>query len=213
MVGQRPALWRRLAPIGVGLAIAALAAFGVAQVVGGSGKSGSSPSAQPTPAPPALATTGGEATGQTVEGVPCESPGTAPAGSDAHLAVFVNGEARTIPAGIGAPGAVLAATAQGVRAQPGPCLYALHTLSADGIVRIRPSASQQAYTLGELFAIWGQPLTAGQVGPATGGVIAYVDGQQVNGNPGDIPLKPHAVIQLDVGADVPAQSYDFPAGL
>jgi hypothetical protein len=45
-------------------------------------------------------------------------------------------------------------------------------------------------------------------------VTAYVDGRRFTGDPRSIPLRAHAVIQLDVGSlVVPPQPYRFPAGL
>jgi hypothetical protein len=88
----------------------------------------------------------------------------------------------------------------------------MHSHTADGIIHIE-SPVQRTYTLGNWFDIWGQPLSATQVGPAHGTVIAYVDGQRVAGNPRDIVLGAHTVIQLDVGKDIALQPYTFPQGL
>ncbi|MGH2834190.1 MAG: hypothetical protein ACRDK2_15575, partial [Solirubrobacteraceae bacterium] len=55
------------------------------------------------------------------------------------------------------------------------------------------------YTLGEFFDIWKQPLSSTQVGPASGKVTAFYNGQVFPGEPRDIPLTAHAQIQLDVG--------------
>lgn len=38
------------------------------------------------------------------------------------------------------------------------------------------SPVQKLYTLGDYFAIWGQRLTDGQVGPAKGTLTVYVNG-------------------------------------
>jgi methionine aminopeptidase len=64
-----------------------------------------------------------------------------------------------------------------------------------------------------LFDLWGQPLGPEQAGPAHGPVTALVNGIVVGGNPRDISLGAHDVIQLDVGAVVPFRPYVFPAGL
>ena len=68
-------------------------------------------------------------------------------------------------------------------------------------------------TLGDFFDIWGQPLSATQVGPAKGAVTIYVDGQRENVDPRTIPLTAHTLIQLDVGGDIPPQPFTFAAGL
>ncbi len=90
----------------------------------------------------------------------------------------------------------------------GGCFYWLHTHVADGIVHIE-SPTQQLYTLGQFFDIWGQPLASGQVGPATGPLTIFVNGQPYTGDPRGIELKQHGEIQLDVGTVVPPQSIDW----
>jgi len=80
----------------------------------------------------------------------------------------------------------------------GRCFSWLHTHVADGIIHIE-SPVQRTYTLGEFFDIWGQPLSANQVGPAHGKVTAFFNGKYWNGDPRQIPLLKHAQIQLDVG--------------
>ena len=52
-------------------------------------------------------------------------------------------------------------------------------------------------------------LSATQVGPAQGAVTAYLNGARVTTSPGDIPLTEHALIQLDVGDDVPPVPFEF----
>ena len=72
---------------------------------------------------------------------------------------------------------------------------------------------QRGFTLGELFDVRRQPLSADRVGPARGPVTVLVDGKTVSGDPRAVPLGAHAVIQLDVGKVVPFQGFSFPAGL
>jgi hypothetical protein len=127
--------------------------------------------------------------------------------------VYVNGSAVTIPAGIGiSPPRSAVQTSSGPFVNGGSCLYWLHSHTADGIIHVE-SPTQQTYTLGNYFDIWGQPLSATQVGPAHGTVIAYVNGQPYAGNPRDIVVGDHTVIQLDVGGNVAPQTFTFPAGL
>jgi hypothetical protein len=71
----------------------------------------------------------------------------------------------------------------------------------------------RSYTLGEFFDIWGEPLGETQVGPDRGRVTALVDGTPFGGDPHDIRLDRHTVLQLDLGAVVPFQPNSFPAGL
>lgn len=137
----------------------------------------------PIPDAPVLGGTGAMAGGETVNGIQCQSNEQSLFHIHAHLAIFVNGAGRQIPQGIGIPGS---------------CLYWLHAHAADGIIHIE-SPVQQTFTLGDFFDIWGQSLGPNQVGPATGPVTAIYNGKLYNGNPRDIPLNAHALIQLDVG--------------
>lgn len=94
----------------------------------------------------------------------------------------------------------------------GSCFYWLHTHTEDGVIHVE-SPDQRTFTLGALFDLWGQPLSSSQVGSETGPVIAYLNGQRYQGDPRAISFAPHAVIQLDVGVDVPPAPYTFPPGL
>jgi hypothetical protein len=129
------------------------------------------------------------------------------------LTIFVNGSPRQIPAAVGIPDPRPQATPSGVFIGGGRCFYWLHTHSADGIIHIE-SRVQRTYTLGEFFDEWGQPLGPGQVGPASGHVVAIYNGKVFEGNPRDIPLTAHAQIQLEVGTPLVApESISFPNGL
>ena len=75
------------------------------------------------------------------------------------------------------------------------------------------SPAQQAYTLGNFFDVWQQPLSANQLGPNSGSAITYVDGQRYAGDPRQTQLAAHTVIQLDLGQDVPPAAFTFPPGL
>lgn len=145
---------------------------------------------------PLLASPASGPQGQPVDGMTCGAE-TLIFHIHAHLGVFVDGQPKTVPAGIGITGS---------------CLYWLHSHTADGIIHME-SPVQRTFTLGNYFDVWGQPLSPTQVGPATGAVIAYVDGQRYSGNPRDIALGNHTNVQLDVGTDVAPQTFTFPAGL
>jgi hypothetical protein len=169
----------------------------------------------PTPGAPALlATTDGMAQGQTVDGISCQSQEQLVYHIHAHIAVYVSGTARAIPAGIGiVPPVQSTATAAGPFVYGGKCLYWLHSHTQDGIIHIE-SPTQRVYTLGNYFDIWNQPLSTTRVGPAQGAVSAYVDGKPFTGDPRSIPLMAHTLVQLDVGSASPGpQPFTFPAGL
>ena len=76
------------------------------------------------------------------------------------------------------------------------------------------SPATKTYTLGDFFDIWGVKLSESQVGPATGKVTAFYDGQVFTGSVRDIPLTATAQIQLDVGAPLIApEKITFPKAL
>jgi hypothetical protein len=161
-----------------------------------------------------LAGTEGQAQGQAVDGISCDTSEQVVYHIHAHLAVYTNGKARIIPEGIGiVPPTQVVQTSAGPFVAAGKCFYWLHSHTADGIIHVE-SPSQRVYTLGNYFDIWNQPLGATQVGPARGAVTAFVDGQPFTGDPRSISLNAHSVIQLDVGSASPGpQPFTFPAGL
>ena len=71
---------------------------------------------------------------------------------------------------------------------------------------------QRTFTLGNYFDVWGVPLDNSQVGPASGKVIAYLNGQRYTGDVRAIPLNAHNLVQLDVDADVAPAPFSFPFG-
>jgi hypothetical protein len=174
--------------------------------------------AAPTPAPVATPATASAkqapASGPlpAINGITCDALESTVVHIHVHLAIFVNGDEQEIPFGIGVgqPWEV-SDSDEGPFVDNGSCFYWLHTHTQDGVVHIE-SPVRRRFTLGDFFAIWQLPLSANQVGPAQGQVISYVNGQRDSTNPPDIPLLPHARIQLDVGADVPPYAFEFPPG-
>lgn len=81
-----------------------------------------------------------------------------------------------------------------------------------GVQRKLAAVQRQQYTLGDFFAIWGQPLSSGQVGAATGALTVYVNGSRYAGDPALITLTAHKLIQIDVGTIVAPRSFTFPSG-
>jgi hypothetical protein len=152
----------------------------------------------PIPSAPALAGTSAATTGQTIDGISCQTSEQTVFHIHTHLTIFVNGQPRQVPAAIGIPGAVAQQTKAGPFIGSGTCFYWLHTHAADGIIHIE-SPVERTYTLGEFFDEWGQPLGPDQVGPAKGKVTVIVNGQVFKGNPRDVPLGAHENLQVDVG--------------
>jgi hypothetical protein len=193
------------------LKVASLSTLGTLKPAPPPGPKG--PEGVPVPAGTVLAGTASGATGKPVDGISCDTSEQLVFHIHAHLAVFVNGAARQVPAGIGIPGAQAQNSPAGPFIATGACFYWLHSHAADGIIHIE-SPVHRTFTLGNLFDIWGQPLGTGQVGPARGPVTAIYNGQVYLGNPRGIPLRKHAQIQLQVGKPLVAPvKVTFPSGL
>jgi hypothetical protein len=152
----------------------------------------------PIPSAPVLAGPSAATAGQAIDGISCQTSEQTVFHIHTHLTIFVNGQQRQVPAGIGIPGAVAQQTQAGPFIDSGTCFYWLHTHAADGIIHIE-SPVQRTYTLGEFFDEWGQPLGPSQVGSAHGKVTVIVNGQVFKGNPRDVPLGSHENLQVEVG--------------
>lgn len=117
----------------------------------------------------------------------------------AHLSIFKNGQALAIPANIGLTG----------------CAYELHTHDKSGIIHVE-TAAYHLLTLGQFFAVWGQPFTSTNVAGIVGLPInVYVndDGKLSlhKGNPADIELAKHREITIVIGtpiAQIPSYKWD-----
>jgi hypothetical protein len=173
----------------------------------------SSPSTDPLKAP-VLASIQGQANGQPVDGIACQTGEQLAYHIHAHIAVYSSGALRAVPRGIGImPPTTEQNSSEGPFIASGQCFYWLHTHTQDGVIHIE-SPTPKTYTLGNFFDIWQQPLSSTQVSTALGNVVAYVNGKQYKGDVRSIPLTAHAVIQLDVGSPtVPPKSFTFPQGL
>jgi hypothetical protein len=144
----------------------------------------------------------------TVNGIQCGSKEELAYHIHAHLTVFDNGQARSIPGGIGIPGSQVVQTTEGPVASGGQCIYWLHTHAPDGVIHVE-SPTERIYSLGDFFDEWHQPLSGSQVGDVKGKVSAIVDGKPWTKSVRAIPLDPHAVIQLNVGSPVPFETVNW----
>jgi len=129
--------------------------------------------AAPTPAPAA--------------NVPCGPSEILTRHEHAHLTILIRGQIKTAPAFIG-----ITATQ----------ICWLHTHDTSGIIHIEAGDSR-AFTLGDFFAVWRQPLGAtGIEGDRVGSgesIQATVDQQPYTGAPETIVLKEHEDIVLQLG--------------
>jgi hypothetical protein len=153
--------------------------------------------------------------GETIAGIPCQSAEKVAFHIHARLTIFVNGAARQVPfgIGIGPPLYGQSLKGHGVFVTQGSCFMWLHTHAADGVIHME-APKLRTFTLGQFFAIWGQPLSRTRVGPAKGTVTAFYNGQVWTGDPAQIPLSSELQVQLDVGKPVIAPEHiTFPKGL
>jgi hypothetical protein len=154
--------------------------------------------------PPSLGTRAARAL--PVAGMRCERAAGSRFG--VHLELFAARRVVLVAPGIGvAPPRVR----RGAYVRGGRCSYAVRTREPTGVVEVSTRAHA---TLGQLFAVWGQPLGRRRMAGFRGPVRAYVGGRRRPGDPRSIPLGRHAQIVLEVGGFVrPHASYRFPAGL
>ena len=139
--------------------------------------------------------TGGQ--GQPVAGLECLAQVSDVYHVHTHLSIFLNGEQLAIPAGIGF-----------ARPSGTECSYQLHTHSRSGLLHVHAPAPA-TFTLGQIFQIWGQPLSSTDVAGLTGMPVRVfvVDNGTVTENTGDwsaIELTSHRTITIQVGTDISA---------
>lgn len=103
--------------------------------------------------PNGATSTGGQ--GLPVEGVPC-APSVETYHIHSHLSIIVDGQAQSIPADIGI-----------VETDVLDCNYYVHTHDLSGKIHVEAPAAAD-FTLGQLFAVWGQPLESDNVAGITG---------------------------------------------
>ena len=116
----------------------------------------------------------------------------------AHLTIILEGADFPIPGDIG------------IRPD---CLFWLHTHSPNGIIHVE-APEERAFTLGQLFEIWKQPLGPTQLmdktADASREVQATVNGETWSGNPVDIPLSDLTTVVLEYGPPfVPPPEFDW----
>jgi hypothetical protein len=180
---------------------AALSTLGPLKAAPAAGVMG--PERVPIPAAQALAGTSAATSGQAIDGISCQTAEQTVFHIHTHLTIFVHGQQRQVPAGIGIPHAVAQQTSAGPFVDSGSCFYWLHTHAADGIIHIE-SPEQRTFTLGDFFDEWNQPLSAGRVGSAKGAVTVIVNGKVWTGSPRNVPLGSHENLQVEVGAPLVA---------
>lgn len=123
-----------------------------------------------------------------------------------HLSLYVDGQQIAIPEAIGVEDPEIVAGF----VVAGSCFYWLHTHDATGIIHVEPPTEIET-TLGQLFDIWGQPLSSDEVAGHQGPVTVLVDGEAYTGDPRAIVFEAHSQIALEVGTPlVTPPVYLFP---
>lgn len=145
--------------------------------------------------------------GNSIDGVPCDN-GSIPYHIHAHVSILVNGQRLAIPDAIGLynPGT----ESQGMTYAT-ICYYHLHTHDATGLIHIEGPV-KTTFTLGQLFAVWGQTLSSTNIGVHNGTVKIFVAtaptpgySQQTGtysaytGDPQQLQFASHQEIVLEVG--------------
>jgi hypothetical protein len=107
----------------------------------------------------------------------------------AHLDLFVNGSAVTVPANIGF----------GPDAQA-----ALHTHDTTGVIHMESNQADAAFTLGEFFDVWGLKLTPSCIGgycdAGDNTLRIFVDGKPYGGDPRSLQLHDQQEIVVTYGS-------------
>jgi hypothetical protein len=195
----------RILALALALPLAPLSTLGQLAPAPAAGPSG--PEGVPIPKGAILAPRSSPALGKSVDGIKCQRREQVLFHIHAHLTLFVDGKARRVPFGIGiGPPLYGQNLPNGAFVTSGSCFSWLHTHADDGIIHIE-SPVQRTFTLGEFFDIWSQPLSASQLGPVRGPVVATYDGEVWEGNPRSIPLTKHAQIQLEIGKPLVAPEH------
>jgi hypothetical protein len=149
-------------------------------------------------------TTSSGGSGQTINSLAC-APMDENYHVHSHLSVFLDGRMLAVPAAIGIknPRFTTNTTWPDGFASSGDCHYPLHTHDTSGRLHVE-SPEPATFTLGQVFKLWGQPLTRSNFAGITGKpIVIYIhdDGPITvyNGDPAAIELKSHREITVQIG--------------
>ena len=158
--------------------------------------------------------------GQLVEGLACVKPAqSSSAYVYTHLNLVVDGQALAIPENIGQVNQGSPAIADLTVRETG-CAYPVLTSDTSGKIRIQ-AGNASPYTLGQFFALWGQPLTNANVAGYTGKPVKIFirDGAaltEYSGSLAAVPLTPNREITVQIGsalAEIPNIEWNNPPPL
>jgi hypothetical protein len=141
----------------------------------------------------------GAGTGSPIAGVNCMHNPV----SHRHtlISIYMDGVRLALPALIGLRG----------------CTYETHTHDRSGVVHVEPNVARDL-TLGQFFAVWGQPISrtavAGLAGPVRYYLIDDATLTRFDGNPADIVFRAHQQIVIITGtAPAVLPKYHWPGSL
>ena len=127
--------------------------------------------------------------GRPVNGITCDAGEGQRIHIHQHLVIYDRGKLVDIPAYIGIP-------------QAARCIYWLHTHTPDGFIHVEAPVDR-SFTLGDFFAVWGQPLdrshAAGAVVKKGEKMQVWVNGKLFTGDPSQVKLERHTDIVIQVG--------------
>ncbi len=137
--------------------------------------------------------TGGQ--GATVNGIQCLVNMPETYHVHTHVSIFLNGVAQAVPGNIGI-----------VRSVDPDCFYTIHTHDKSGKIHVESDAPG-LFTLGQLFAVWGQPLTNTNLAGYTGLPITIYSTDagvvtEVESNWDAIELRSHREITIVIGTPI-----------
>jgi hypothetical protein len=147
--------------------------------------------------------------GQVIDSVPCLTQELPAQHIHIHLVVLEDGANVTVPAGIGV-GRPWGVDPDGF-VSTGSCFAWIHTHDTTGVVHI-VGPEEKTYNLGQLFSVWGHPLTAAAAFNFNGPVAVLVDGVRIDGDPRGVQLANFFNVVVELGkppATPPAPNYNF----
>lgn len=147
--------------------------------------------------------------GQVVDSVPCLTADIPEHHIHVHLGIYMDGAQVKVPAGIGV-GRPWGFDSTGFLAT-GSCFSWLHTHDTTGVIHIATPGSQ-VFNLGQLFQVWGQPLSANGAFNYHGAMTVLVDGRRDTDDPRALALTQYENIVIELGKPppvTPASIYDF----
>jgi hypothetical protein len=131
--------------------------------------------------------------GQTINGISCDAMEGQRLHIHQHLLILDHGKEVRIPENVGQPEAQR-------------CIYWVHTHTPDGIIHIE-APKDRSFTLGDFFAVWGQPLSRTEAATAHAKkgqrLRVWVNGKAYAGDPNKIKLDAHADIVIESGPPFP----------